>query len=199
MKNFLWLLLLLLTPAAAQPQGEFLVGTHDGEGFFFTLNFHDQSVRMQSANEALNGEAKLEKVTDGVFRFQLERPDETAQITIIEVNQDEIVVASPAESEVMRGLKVASIPEWLTGSWNLEGTQEGVTFTEQGAVIHKKSGEVEATIRAVASDGPISRLLVIQGPAAQDSKLYSFILTDNDSMLIWDHDDGQTKRLVRQK
>jgi hypothetical protein len=198
MRIILILLIFLTIPVWAQPRGQYLLGEHDGEDFVFYLTFVGKKVQLKGLGNDMSGETELVTVREHMYRFTLPFPEEPREVTLIEAGNDEIVLSSSEESEVLRGYKTRELPRWLFGNWKMEGADQSMEFSKSGVTLRRESDEVEAGAVGVAPQGPVTRLILFRGTSDDESVLLHLFRLEDNLLLVWDQDDGKVKRFNRE-
>ena len=200
MRYFL-LILLLTAPLIAQPRGSYLVGEHDGEDFLFKLRFQRRSVTIESLkSDNYRGKTDLEKVQSKVYRFEMPFPEEKKPVYVIQASKEEIVLTSPEEGEALRGYRERELPRWLNGKWTIEDGDKGIEFHDGVVTLHRGSESIKSVVYGLAPQGPVTRIILFKGkePEVTRSVLLHLILVD-ETLMVWDQDDGKVKRFRRER
>lgn len=198
MRKILIILTLLALPALASPQGEFMVGEYDGEDFNLAISFQGKRAEIRSLDSDWKKESELEELGGGLYRFTVPFPDADQHVTLIELSRDEFVLASPKESKVLRGYRKRSFPRGLNGAWRLEGKEQGMVFQDSKVTLLDGKETLEGRVFPLSAEGPVHRLILHSADAPGEAILLNFVLLDQNSLLVWDDDDGDTKRFFRE-
>jgi hypothetical protein len=197
LKRLILLFWLLAVPLTAAPQGHFLVGEQDGEEFVFSLDFEGDSVVVKTLEgEPWTHQTSLERTGEDLYRFVIDFPDGKQEVTLIHTGEDELVLSSADETSVLRGFRVETFPSWLNGRWNLEDGESGLSFEDDTATLYQQDEEVMGKVFPLSSRGPVARVILME--AGANSVLLHLVRLDDNTLLVWDHDDGNTKRFTRQ-
>lgn len=195
----LTVLCLFLTPAWAGPHGDFLFGESDGEDFVFQAVLKSDTIQLTPLNGDTDISAPLKELRDGVYTFEVEWDDKRHQMTLVEIDRSELLLVSDHEKEALRGWRISSKPSLLQGRWTEEGSEDH-SFSMQGQEMKLLGGGKEKKVRVypVASDGRASRMVLLDPEnGGEDGILLNYVLLTENSVLMWDQDDGKTKRFHR--
>lgn len=193
------ILLLLLAPAFATPRGEFLFGESDGEDFVFRAHFEGETVRLQPLSGGPDITSALTELRGGVYGFNVDWDGKKHQMTLVEIDHTELLLVSDKEKEALKGWKVSSESSILQGRWSEEG-RDGHSFTMDGQEMklldNGKSKEVR--VYHLKSSGKTMRMILMDpGELSKDGILLNYVQVDDNSVLMWDLDDGDTKLFHR--
>ena len=198
MRKLLLLLVLLTIPTLATPRGQYLVGEYDGESFELLLSFSGQKVTVKSLLQDWEHTDRLEKVGKHLYKFRVKSPGQSHQVTLIEMSKEEVVLSSPEENEVLRAVRLRDFPRELKGTWRVPGEGQGLSMEGSKVLLIDGEEQIEGKAYPLASKGAVHRLILASPSSPQEAILLNFVLLDRNHLLVWDEDDGETKRFERE-